>query len=51
MPEFLRKGVAGDWANQFTREQAARLAEKFVARTRGTRAAALWPDVIKAARG
>jgi len=51
MPEFVRKGVAGDWANHFSREQAARLAAKFVERSRGTRAETLWPDVIAAARG
>ena len=51
MPEFVRKGVVGDWANQFSREQAARLAAKFGERTRGTRAETLWRDVIAAARG
>jgi LPS sulfotransferase NodH len=51
MPEFVRKGVAGDWANHFSREQAARLAAKFVDRMRGTRAETLWPDVISAALG
>jgi hypothetical protein len=51
MPEFVRKGVVGDWANHFGREQAARLAAKFIERTRGTRAEKLWPDVIAAARG
>jgi len=50
MPEFVRKGVAGDWADQFSREQAARLAAKFVARTRGTRGEALWPEVLALAR-
>jgi hypothetical protein len=51
MPEFVRKGVAGDWTNHFSREQAARLAAKFGERTRGTRAETLWPDVLAAARG
>jgi LPS sulfotransferase NodH len=51
MPEFVRRGVAGDWANHFSRAQAARLAAKFSERTRGTRAETLWPDVITAARG
>jgi hypothetical protein len=51
MPEFVRKGVVGDWTNHFSREQAARLAAKFIERTRGTRAETLWPDVIGAARG
>jgi hypothetical protein len=51
MPEFVRKGVVGDWASQFSREQVARLAAKFAERTRGTSAATLWPDVLAAARG
>jgi hypothetical protein len=51
MPEFVRKGVVGDWANHFSGEQAARLAAKFVERTRGTRAETLWPDLIAAALG
>ena len=51
MPEFVRKGVVGDWTQQFSREQARRLAAKFAERTRGTSAATLWPDVLAAARG
>jgi sulfotransferase len=51
MPEFVRKGVAGDWARHFSREQARRLAAKFDERTRGTSAERLWPDVLAAARG
>jgi hypothetical protein len=51
MPEFVRKGVAGDWTRQFSREQAGRLAARFAERTCGTGAATLWPDVLAAARG
>jgi hypothetical protein len=51
MPEFVRKGVVGDWAKHFSREQAARLVAKFAERTRGTSAATLWPEVLAAARG
>jgi hypothetical protein len=51
MPEFVRKGVVGDWTQQFSREQAQRLAAKFDERTRGTSAETLWPDVLAAARG
>ena len=49
MPEFVRKGVVGDWTQPFSREQARRLAAKFAERTRGTSAATLWPDVLEAA--
>jgi hypothetical protein len=51
MPEFVRKGVVGDWANYFNAEQARRLAEKFVARTAHTGAESLWPELVTAARG
>jgi hypothetical protein len=51
MPEFVRKGVAGDWTRQFSPEQARRLAAKFAERTRGTSAENLWSDVLAAARG
>ena len=51
MPEFVRKGVAGDWTRQFSREQARRLAARFAERTAGTSAEELWPGVLAAARG
>lgn len=50
MPEFVRRGVVGDWTEQVSREQARRLAAKFAERMRGTTAEALWPDVLAAAR-
>lgn len=51
MPEFVRKGVVGDWQNHFSGDQARRLAERFVERTRGTPAEHLWTDLIASARG
>jgi hypothetical protein len=51
MPEFVRKGIVGDWRNHFSPEQARRLAARFVRRTRGTRAQHLWADVVAAATG
>jgi hypothetical protein len=50
MPAFVRKGIVGDWQSVFTPDQARRLAAKFDERTAGTPAAALWPDVLAAAR-
>jgi hypothetical protein len=50
MPEFVRKGIVGDWANHFSAEQAARLAAKFDARLSGTPAASFWPEVLEHAR-
>ena len=49
MPAFVRKGVAGDWRTHFSPRQAARLAAKFVERTRGTPCADLWSDQLTAA--
>lgn len=45
MPEFVRKGVVGDWRSQFTAEQARRLAAKLHARAAGTGIEALWPEL------
>jgi hypothetical protein len=50
MPEFVRKGVVGDWTEQFSRAQARRLAAKFAERMHGTSAEEFWPDVLAAAR-
>jgi sulfotransferase len=48
---FVRKGIVGDWKSALTPDQAARLAAKFRARTAGTRAAELWPEIVGAAEG
>jgi hypothetical protein len=50
MPEFVRSGTVGDWRGLFTSEQIARLAARFDARTRGTNARDLWPDIMDRAR-
>lgn len=47
---FVRKGSVGDWSNQFSPEQARRLAREFDARTAGTWMSDLWPDVLNQAR-
>jgi hypothetical protein len=46
MPEFVRKGIVGDWRGTFTPEQARRLRDEFARRTAGTGPYALWPDVL-----
>jgi hypothetical protein len=43
MPAFVRKGVVGDWRNQFTAEQARRLAEKCMS---VAAIEELWPGLI-----
>jgi sulfotransferase len=50
MPEFVRKGIVGDWLNYFSKAQAQRLAARFVERTRGTPAENLWAELVGAAR-
>lgn len=50
MPAFVRRGAVGDWRAEFTALQARRLAARFDERTRGTAAAALWPDILEKAR-
>ena len=47
MPAFVRKGVVGDWRNQFTAEQARRLAAKFRACAAGTGLEDLWPGLLR----
>src|SRR5690606_31613342 len=46
MPEFVRKGIVGDWANYFSTSQARRLASKLERRTAGTGADMLWPELL-----
>jgi hypothetical protein len=50
MPEFVRKGAVGDWRSTFAPAQARRLLARFEARTAGTAAADLWPEILEAAR-
>lgn len=51
MPEFVRKGATGDWVNYFSAAQARRLAQRLLARTAGTGAESLWPELVRAALG
>jgi sulfotransferase len=51
MPEFVRRGIVGDWTTLFSVSQGRRLAEKFRARTAGTGAESLWPKIVAAAAG
>jgi len=46
MPEFVRKGIVGDWTNHFSAEQAHRLARQLAQRTAGTGAEGLWPELV-----
>jgi hypothetical protein len=50
MPQFVRRGIVGDWRNHFSAEQAKRLASRFAERTRGTAAAELWSEIVEEAR-
>jgi hypothetical protein len=49
MPQFVRKGMVGDWRAQFSPEQARRLAAKLRERTAGTGIEALWPGLAATA--
>ncbi len=51
MPEFVRKGVAGDWVNYFSAAQSRRLGERLLARTQGSGAESLWPELVRTALG
>lgn len=46
MPEFVRKGVVGDWRASFSREQARRLRDEFARRTGGRGPYTLWPEIL-----
>jgi sulfotransferase len=46
MPAFVRRGQVGDWRRHFSDVQARRLAARFRARTQGSAAATLWPDIM-----
>ena len=50
MPAFIRKGVVGDWVNQFSPEQTRCLLEKCSRREQGCNLEALWPDIFAMAR-
>jgi len=50
MPEFIRRGIVGDWEQYFSAQQAKRLLARLELRTRDSAAAELWPHVTKAAR-
>jgi hypothetical protein len=49
MPDFVRKGIVGDWTSHFSAEQARRLGTKFRARASATDIEALWPGLVTAA--
>jgi hypothetical protein len=46
MPEFVRKGIIGDWRDTFTREQARRLRDEFASRTGAQGPYTLWPEIL-----
>jgi len=46
MPEFVRKGIVGDWRDAFSPEQARRLRDEFLKRTGGTGPYSLWPEIL-----
>lgn len=46
MPEFVRRGVVGDWRNHFSADQARRLTEKFARRTAQQGVFGLWPETL-----
>jgi hypothetical protein len=50
MPEFVRKGIVGDWQTCFSRSQLARLLARAEERAAGTDLLSLWPDVFAAVR-
>lgn len=50
MPAFVRRGVVGDWINEFSPHQTRRLLDKFVERARGCDLETIWPEILAAAR-
>lgn len=46
MPEFVRKGIVGDWRDAFSPEQARRLRDEFARRTGGAGPYGLWPEIL-----
>jgi hypothetical protein len=49
MPGFIRKGIVGDWVNEFSADQVRRLLAKFSERSQGTDVGRLWPDILQVA--
>lgn len=50
MPDFVRKGIVGDWENHFCADQLARLLARAEARCAGSDVLDLWPAVFAAVR-
>ena len=48
MPEFVRKGIVGDWANHLSVDQARRLLDRLYQSRSAERMRALWPVIIDA---
>jgi len=46
MPEFVRKGIVGDWRDAFSPEQARRLRDEFAKRTGEAGPYSLWPEIL-----
>ncbi|XP_013787839.1 sulfotransferase family cytosolic 1B member 1-like [Limulus polyphemus] len=46
-PNFIRKGIVGDWKNYMTEDQSKRLDEKFLKVTQGTDLPQLWKEYMQ----